>query len=159
MAEKQGLKHSIVVKSVNNQGIGDSIGTVTFIETPKGLLIQPHLKNLSPGQHGFHIHENPSCEPDIKDGNATAALKAGGHLDPKHTGKHASPTGDGHLGDLPALVVSADGTATTALLAPRLNIDLIQNRTLMIHAGGDNYSDSPAPLGGGGARIACGVIQ
>jgi len=29
----------------------------------------------------------------------------------------------------------------------------------MIHAGGDNYADQPAPLGGGGARVACGVIK
>ncbi len=28
----------------------------------------------------------------------------------------------------------------------------------MIHAGGDNYSDTPEKLGGGGARVACGVI-
>jgi Cu-Zn family superoxide dismutase len=35
----------------------------------------------------------------------------------------------------------------------------IRGKALMIHAGGDNYSDRPAPLGGGGARIACGVIE
>ncbi|TXJ10450.1 MAG: superoxide dismutase [Acinetobacter sp.] len=159
MAEQQGLKHTIVINSVTSTGIGNNIGTVTFTESSKGLLIQPNLSQLSAGQHGFHIHENPSCEPDLKDGQAVAALKAGGHLDPQRTGKHASATGHGHLGDLPALTVNADGTATMPVLAPRLNIDLIQGRTLMIHAGGDNYSDSPEPLGGGGARIACGVIQ
>jgi Cu-Zn family superoxide dismutase len=28
----------------------------------------------------------------------------------------------------------------------------------MIHAGGDNHAEHPAPLGGGGPRIACGVV-
>ncbi len=63
------------------------------------------------------------------------------------------------MGDLPALVVDNNGVATTAVIAPRLKLADIQGRAIMIHAGGDNYSDSPLPLGGGGARIACGVIQ
>lgn len=29
----------------------------------------------------------------------------------------------------------------------------------MIHAGSDNHADHPQPLGGGGARVACGVIK
>jgi Cu-Zn family superoxide dismutase len=29
----------------------------------------------------------------------------------------------------------------------------------MIHAGGDNHSDHPAMLGGGGARMVCGVTK
>ena len=138
MAEKQGLKQTIVVNSVSSEGIGESIGTVTFVETSKGLLIQPNLSKLPAGQRGFHIHENGSCAPDVKDGKAGAALKAGSHLDPQHTGKHGAPTGNGHLGDLPALTVNADGTATKSVLAPRLNLDIIQGRALMVHAGGDN---------------------
>jgi Cu-Zn family superoxide dismutase len=74
-------------------------------------------------------------------------------------GKHGYPQGEGHLGDLPAITVNADGTATSAVQAPRLSLDAIQGRALMIHAGGDNYSDTPEALGGGGARIACGVIE
>ena len=88
-----------------------------------------------------------------------AGLAAGGHYDPAHSGKHEGPAGDGHSGDLPALKVADDGTATTAVVAPRLKIADILNRSIMIHAGSDNYSDSPKPLGGGGARIACGVIE
>jgi Cu-Zn family superoxide dismutase len=63
------------------------------------------------------------------------------------------------MGDLPLLVVDADGTATTPVVAPRLRVDAIRGLALMIHAQGDNYSDDPAPLGGGGARIACGIIR
>ena len=58
-----------------------------------------------------------------------------------------------------AKFVGADGKTTTAVTAPRLKMADVMGRSLMIHAGGDNYSDQPAPLGGGGARVACGVIK
>ena len=45
------------------------------------------------------------------------------------------------------------------LHAPNLAVKDLKGRSVIIHAGGDNYSDQPAPLGGGGARIACGVIK
>jgi Cu-Zn family superoxide dismutase len=57
------------------------------------------------------------------------------------------------------LVVGQDGKANYAVLAPRLKISDIKSRALIIHVGGDNYSDDPALLGGGGARIACGAIK
>ena len=50
------------------------------------------------------------------------------------------------------------GEATTPVLAPRLDMDDLKGRALMVHEGGDNYSDSPQKLGGGGPRAACGVI-
>ena len=82
----------------------------------------------------------------------------GGHLDPQKTGKHGYPWGDGHLGDLPPLYVGADGVATQPVLGPRLKLGDLKGRSLMVHAGGDNHADHPAPLGGGGARIVCGVV-
>jgi len=46
------------------------------------------------------------------------------------------------------------------VVSPRLKkLDEVKNRSLMIHVGGDNYADKPEPLGGGGARYACGVIN
>jgi len=108
--------------------------------------------------HGFHIHENGSCESAMKDGQAVAGLAAGGHYDPLGSKKHGSPWGDGHLGDLPGLVVDAAGKASYAVLAPRLKLADIKGRSLMVHAGGDNHADHPMPLGGGGQRMACGVI-
>ncbi|MDJ3787999.1 superoxide dismutase [Cu-Zn] SodC [Salmonella enterica] len=142
-------------------GAGKNIGDITVSETPYGLLFSPHLKGLTPGVHGFHIHTNPSCMPGMKDGKSVPALMAGGHLDPEKTGKHLGPYNDkGHLGDLPGLVVNADGTTTYQLLAPRLkSLSELKGHSLMIHKGGDNYSDEPAALGGGGARFACGVIE
>jgi Cu-Zn family superoxide dismutase len=76
-----------------------------------------------------------------------------------NTKHHGSPWGDGHLGDLPALYVDPQGNATNPVLAPRLKMADLKGRSLMIHMGGDNHSDHPAPLGGGGARVACGVIE
>src|SRR3990167_3429937 len=82
-------------------GAGQSVGTVTIIENKYGLLFIPKLRNLTSGLHGFHIHEMPSCEQN--------GMAAGGHLDPRKTGKHLGPYNDnGHLGDLPALYVVAD---------------------------------------------------
>ncbi|EFC4583032.1 superoxide dismutase [Cu-Zn] SodC2 [Escherichia coli] len=75
-------------------------------------------------------------------------------------GKHEGPEGAGHLGDLPALVVNNDGKATDAVIAPRLkSLDEVKDKALMVHVGGDNMSDQPKPLGGGGERYACGVIK
>jgi len=95
----------------------------------------------------------------MKDNKPIAGMAAGGHYDPAGTAKHEGPYGQGHLGDLPALYVGTDGNATLPVLAPRLKMTDLKGRALMIHAGGDNYSDVPAPLGGGGARMACGVIK
>lgn len=150
---------SIEMKLVDEKGDGVAVGSVRIVETAYGLVFEPSLKGLAPGLHGFHVHQNPSCAPALREGKPVAALGAGGHLDPKATDRHGTPWGDGHLGDLPALYVAADGTASTPVLAPRLTkLDDVRNRSLMVHVGGDNFADHPAPLGGGGARYACGVI-
>ncbi|MGC6405329.1 superoxide dismutase [Cu-Zn] SodC [Bisgaard Taxon 45] len=137
------------------------VGKVIITESAYGLVFTPELKGLTAGLHGFHIHQNPSCEPKEKDGKLVAGLGAGGHWDPKKTGKHGYPwSEEAHLGDLPALTVNQDGTATNPVLAPRLkHLEEVKGRSLMIHEGGDNHSDHPAPLGGGGPRMACGVIK
>ena len=122
-------------------------------------VITPNIQGLSPGAHGFHVHEKPNCGSAEKEGKMVAGLAAGGHFDPHSSAKHEGPDGHGHHGDLPALMVAEDGTATQKVIAPRISIADITNRSLMIHEGGDNYSDNPKPLGGGGARIACGVID
>ncbi len=131
---------------------GAKIGTVTVTDTQYGLLIKPKLHNLTPGLHGFHVHQYANC--------LNMGMAAGGHLDPAKTGKHLGPYNkNGHLGDLPVLYVNKAGDANRPELAPRLKVSDLKSHSLMIHAGGDNYSDSPQKLGGGGARIACGVIR
>lgn len=132
-------------------GTHEKIGTVKADDTIYGLLLKPKLRHLPPGVHGFHIHEYCSCED--------RGMAAGGHLDPTKTHQHKGPyAGNGHLGDLPVLIVNGDGKATLPVLAPRLKLALIEGHSLMIHAGKDNYSDKPEKLGGGGARLACGNI-
>lgn len=149
---------TIDVNAVDVEGVRESIGTVSVTDTGYGALFTPSLKGLAPGLHGFHVHENPSCAPADKDGSAVAGLSAGGHFDPFGTGKHKGPYGDGHLGDLPALYVDDFGEAAHPVMAPRISVANLKGRSLMIHADGDNYSDHPKPLGGGGARVACGVV-
>ena len=149
---------TIPMNLVDEKGVGKAVGEVRVSESPYGLVFTPMLNGLTPGLHGFHVHENPSCAPKEKDGKMVAALGAGGHYDPMSTKHHGAPWGDGHLGDLPALYVDPQGNATNPVLAPRLKMADVKARALMIHMGGDNHSDHPAPLGGGGARVACGVI-
>ena len=141
-------------------GPGEAVGTVTIADSPQGAVVKTDLTGLPPGPHGFHVHENGSCEPAASNGQTVPAGAAGGHFDPLHTGRHAGPEGQGHLGDLPLLTVAANGTASETLTAPHItDVGELRGKALMIHAGGDNYSDQPAPLGGGGARLACGVLQ
>lgn len=150
---------TVEMSMVDDKGTGAAIGQVAISQSKFGLVLAPALKGLPPGAHGFHVHQNPSCDPKEKDGKMTPALAAGGHYDPADTKRHDTPWGEGHLGDLPVLVVDAEGNATQPVLAPRLKLEDVANRALMIHAGGDNHADEPAPLGGGGARLACGVIK
>lgn len=144
--------------NVSVHGIGEKIGTISFEDSKAGLKIEPYLKGLTPGAHGFHIHEKPSCEGGEKESKWVSGMAAGGHLDPHHTEHHLGPKGNGHLGDLPVLMVNQKGEAKTSVVAERLKLDDVANHSIMIHAGGDNYTDVP-PMGGGGERIACGVIE
>lgn len=144
---------------VSTDGVEESVGSVSLETTDHGLLLTPSLSGLEPGVYGFHVHQNASCEPAENDeGEMTAAQAAGGHYDPEETGTHQGPYGDGHLGDLPVLTVNDDGEANLSVLAPRLSMDDMPGRALMIHEGGDTYDDEPH-LGGGGARMLCGVTS
>jgi Cu-Zn family superoxide dismutase len=149
---------SIPMNMVDGHGVGARVGQVLVTETAYGLVFTPELTGLPAGLHGFHVHDNPSCQTKEKDGQNVPALAAGGHYDPQKTGTHGTPWGNGHLGDLPALYVNADGQALQPVLAPRLKLGDLKGRALMVHAGGDNHADHPAALGGGGARMVCGVV-
>jgi Cu-Zn family superoxide dismutase len=135
---------------IDSDGVSHKIGKVKADDTIYGLLLTPKLQHLPPGVHGFHIHAMASCQHD--------GMAAGGHLDPDKTDVHRGPYNEGHLGDLPVLIVNENGRATLPVLAPRLKLEYIKNKALMIHAGGDNYADLPEKLGGGGERSACGLI-
>jgi len=141
-------------------GQGKELGTITISQTADGLQFTPNLQGIAAGEHGFHVHEKGSCAPAEQDGKTVAAQAAGGHYDPGHTKHHMGPEGEGHMGDLPLLKADADGKIIGSVVSPRLkSLDEVKGRALMIHVGGDNYSDEPKPLGGGGARFACGLIE
>jgi superoxide dismutase, Cu-Zn family len=143
---------TIPMYMVSATGQGQSIGTITAEDSFCGVLLTPNLNGLPPGIHGFHVHVNPACDNN--------GIAAGGHLDPANSNQHDGPFHkQGHLGDLPVLIVNQDGTATLPTLAPRFKLNQIIGHAFMIHAGGDNYSDKPEKLGGGGTRIACGIIK
>jgi Cu-Zn family superoxide dismutase len=156
------LAETVVVPMALNTptGPGASIGVITISDAPGGVTFSLDLRGLPPGPHGFHVHVNPSCAPTTNAQNVVVpAGAAGGHLDPAMTGMHMGPEGMGHLGDLPVLVVGGDQSAHQTLKAPHIaTVAQLKGHSLMIHAGGDNYSDQPTALGGGGARLACGVI-
>ena len=151
---------SATLHAITAQGSGPALGTVTITETPAGASFTADLHGLVPGEHGFHVHATGDCgpAPDAQ-GQVMAGQAAGGHWDPVGTKMHHGPEGNGHLGDLPVLTVAADGTAKVTVVAPNIkDLGQLSGKALMVHAGGDNFSDQPKPLGGGGARVACGVI-
>ena len=151
---------TVTMNAIDANGVGKEIGVLRLSDTNAGLEITPQLADLPAGEHGFHVHVNPSCGPGTgPNGQPAAGLAAGGHYDPVNTGKHLGPQGEGHKGDLPVLAVDSGGKTTKAVVAPHLTVADVKGHSIMIHAGGDNYSDQPAPLGGGGARIACGVVK
>ena len=149
----------VTMNLITVDGVGKSVGTITIKEGKDGVTIEPKLKDLPPGEHGFHVHEKASCDPADKDGKKTAGQAAGAHFDPDATKAHKGPGGGGHKGDMPKLVVSDKGEAKEKLEVKGVTLADFQGHALMIHAGGDNYSDTPKPLGGGGERVACGVAK
>ena len=142
---------------------GETAGYVSIEENHYGVVFTPNLSGLPTylhGLHGFHVHENPSCAAAQKNGKLVAGGGAGGHYDPMKTGKHGLPwSDDSHLGDLPPLYIDRQGKASQALLSPKIRLADLTGRALIVHAGGDNHSDQPKALGGGGARVLCGVIR
>jgi Cu-Zn family superoxide dismutase len=148
----------IDMHALTAQGTGAKIGIIAVKATPKGAEFVPDLNGVPTGLHGFHLHEAPNCGPADKDGQPVPGLAAKGHFDPDNTGVHAGPEGRGHLGDLPVLEADQNGKVAGAVVAPRIKASDLKGHALIIHAKGDNYSDIPDALGGGGARFACGVI-
>ena len=155
-------EQTVQVHKLSAEGIGASVGTITFKDSHHGMTVTPNLHSLPPGNHAFHIHENPDCGPGLKDGKMVAGLKAGGHYDPSGAG-HGHKHGHGHgghgmvpHGDLPDITADAGGTATKAVMSDKLKLAQIQGRSIMVHRYGTNDPGKPK---GGGPRFACGVIE
>ena len=132
---------------------GDSMGTVTIIQGPRGLLIQARLTGVPEGWHGFHIHETGSCDPDFS--------AAGGHYDPTGIGHGVLHEGGHHPGDTVNIYAHSDGVANAdqytvdaTLGAGTTTLFDADGSAIIVHEGPDSYGADPAA----GARIACGVI-
>jgi superoxide dismutase, Cu-Zn family len=146
----------VEINAVTVEGVGNSIGTAMLSDSENGLTIKVDVSGVADGEHGFHVHEKGDCSPSEKDGKMAAANAAGPHFDPKATKSHKGPEGAGHEGDLPKLVAK-DGKISESVTVKELKLADVAGRSLMIHEGGDNYTDQPEN-GGGKGRIACGVI-
>lgn len=144
----------IAMHVLTEDGAGERIGYVYAFDGDFGLTIKADLSGIPTdrdGFHGFHIHTNPDL--------SNFGKSAGGHLDPENTDRHSNPFDpDGHLGDMPALWV-VDGASDAVVRAPLLSLDDILGRSVIIHSGGDNYSDHPLPNGGGKSRIVGGIVD
>ncbi len=127
-------------------------GVVGFTQMSDGVMIVADLTGLTPGEHGFHIHEFGDCrEAD--------ALSAGNHFNPYGLPHGGPETNLRHAGDLGNVTADASGSAHYEYLDPVLALSgptSIIGRSVIVHAKPDNLHSQPA--GSSGARIACGVI-
>lgn len=127
-------------------------GKVSFSEAGGKLRVEALVAGLTPGEHGFHIHEAGDC-------SAPDAASAKGHFNPagKAHGHHAG--NERHGGDMPNLVANAAGEARFAGEISGLSLSGasgVVGRSVVVHADPDDYKSQPA--GNSGKRIACGVI-
>ena len=128
-------------------------GIVTFTQVSEGVQIVAEVKGLTPGLHGFHIHEHGDCSsPD--------ASSAGGHFNPSHA-KHGAPDGkERHAGDLGNIVADKSGVAHYSRIDKMIRLDgpdSIIGKSVIVHVNPDDFRTQPT--GNAGGRVACGVIR
>jgi superoxide dismutase, Cu-Zn family len=135
---------------------GNSVkGEVHFTQTDSGVEVTARITGLTPGKHGFHIHENGDC-------SAPDGSSAGGHFNPTGV-DHGAPTAEvHHVGDLGNLDAGEDGVATYDETYDFLSLkegdqNSILGRGVIVHAQPDDLTSQPT--GAAGARVACGVIK
>jgi len=129
-------------------------GKVSFKqEADNGIRVTVEVSGLTPGSHGFHIHEKGDC-------SAPDASSAGGHFNPHQTAHGKIGEGAHHAGDLPSLEADAQGNAGFDTVLNSITFSgehTIIGRSLIVHADPDDYVSQPT--GNSGPRVACAVIQ
>jgi Cu-Zn family superoxide dismutase len=129
-------------------------GSVDFVQRGDTVLVTARVIGLSPGNHGFHIHEKGDC-------SSGDGMSAGGHFNPfgKPHGNPSRP--DHHAGDMPMLVADSYGEArlTTELDGASIGGGAgdIVGKAVIVHKDPDDFTTQPT--GNSGARVACGVIR
>lgn len=137
---------------------GRAVGTLTLRDGPgQPVTIEGELQGLPPGTHGIHFHAVGQCDA------AGAFASAGAHFNPASR-RHGLESPDGpHAGDLPNLVVGADGRVTVRLTSSRVTLGRepaslldADGSAVVVHAAADDQRTDPS--GNSGGRIACAVI-
>ena len=140
---------------------GAEVGWASLVEDGSGIVhVNVHVKGLTPGLHGIHIHSVAACSPTF--------AAAGGHYNPLARLHGLANPGGAHAGDLPNLIVNEDGVGHLDTTTDRVTLrngptslfDTTANAVgsaFIIHANEDDQV-TDATNGGSGARIACGVI-
>jgi Cu-Zn family superoxide dismutase len=127
-------------------------GIVTFIQEGSGVRVVAEVTGLSPGKHGFHIHE-------FGDGTAPDGVSLGGHFNPGNTAHGGPDDKERHVGDLGNLEADKSGRAKYNRLDTRISLsgrNSITGRSVVIKEKADDYKTQPG--GGAGLRIAYGII-
>jgi Cu-Zn family superoxide dismutase len=151
-ASKAGPKKAVCVLTPTKASNGHVQGTVTFTQTDDGVVIAGEITGLSPGKHGFHIHE-------FGDLSSADGMATGAHFNPdmhKHGGPHDA---ERHAGDFGNIEAGEDGKATIKMTDKVLSMsgpNSIIGRALIVHAKADDLKTQPS--GDAGARIGQGVI-
>lgn len=131
----------------------DVRGSITFREVADGMRVEGEIKGLTPGKHGFHVHEFGDC-------SASDAGSAGDHFNPTNKPHGAAEDRERHAGDLGNIEADASGVAKVNFLDHTLSMfkgpPSIIGRSLVVHAKADDLKSQPA--GDSGTRVACGVI-
>jgi Cu-Zn family superoxide dismutase len=127
-------------------------GTVELTKVGDNVQVTGDIQGLSPGKHGFHIHEKGDC-------SAADAASAGGHFNPTHQHHGGPDTAERHGGDLGNIEADDSGKAHVRWTGKMsLNgADSIIGKSLVVHEKADDLKSDPA--GNSGARVACGVIE
>jgi superoxide dismutase, Cu-Zn family len=127
-------------------------GTVTFESVEHGIRVRADIYGLTPGRHGFHIHEYGDCSSD--DGSS-----AGGHFNPGGMSHGAPDVEARHAGDMGNIEADKDGHATLDYVDHVMTFTgdrSILGHAVIVHEKGDDLKTQPT--GNAGARVACGVI-
>ena len=129
-------------------------GTLALIPLHGGVRMTGDVGGLTPGSHGFHIHQTGDC-------SAADAASAGGHFNPTNSAHGRAGTATHHAGDIDNILADASGVAHVDVQLRGVSLggspttDIV-GRALVVHGAADDYQSQPA--GNSGTRIGCGVI-